>query len=153
MSITVYEMNVAYHFKRDNVYSPWTVIGVLVTQGTTAVARYDYHYRQFGEIFERAAIDAGEMVRGTFTFLDDWRRGQQETNCVISPVINHITLMKSVREVTTRLYTRYVGSQDPATFGALAVMIKTRKHVPTQNGFDVERSKVTVEELKEAGLI
>ena len=126
---TFYECNVAFHFRRDNVYSPWVAIGVYYTAPKFQGARYLNQYLDIEDAFYRElnTVDS-EYIRGGPEFLESWAKRYHGATDVISPVINYCTTYRGeFRDLLIHLFTKYVGSCSPSSFAMLTIMIKMRK--------------------------
>jgi len=152
---TFYECNVAFHFKRDNVYSPWHAIGVYYTSPKFQGARYLFEYIDIENAFhyELSTVES-EYIRGGPEFLDIWRRRYYTPTDVISPVINYCTTYRGeFRMLLIHLFTKYVGSCSPSSFAMLTVMLKMRKQYFPALFKDGKGLKEVTAALNEAGLV
>ena len=152
---TFYECNVAFHFKRDNVYSPWYAIGVYYTAPKFQGARYVHDYREIRDAFYREldTVDS-EYIRGGTEFLDAWRRRYYAPTDIISPIINYCTSYRGeFGDLLIHLFTKYVGCCSPSSFAMLTIMLKMReKYFPALFKDGKGREAVTAA-LKEAGYV
>ena len=149
------ELNVAFHFIRKNVWSPWETIGVYVTCNTYARCRYTPRYSHIEDSFDDEVEDAGRLViAGSVEFLDLWRRDYQEPESVISPIVNYCTMTDKFAKLMNYLYTRYVGNDSGKIFAALAIMLKSReRHFPIAFSEGQKNHATILHQLRKDGLI
>jgi len=150
-----YECNVAFHFIRDNPYSPWQCIGVYFTHPKYQNCRYVYHYSHITKEFqdEVKSVDS-EYIRGGPEFLEIWRRRYYSPLEVISPVINYCTTYRGeFRDLLTHLFTKYVAACSPTSFAMLTLMIKKREMFFPAIFKDGKQKEPITRALVEAGLV
>jgi len=125
---TFYHYNVAFHFERDNSYSPWLSVGVYITcprnQHCRYLIGYEYIQKQFRK--ELDLIDS-EYIKGGPEFLNWWRDKYQDLHSVISPIINFYSRIREFDRFVLKLFTRYVGNISSHTYVNLAVMLKMKE--------------------------
>ena len=150
-----YRSNVAFHFTRDNVYSPWQVIGVYMTNPSYQRCRYSYRFKHIEDEFkeELAQVDS-EYIRGGPEFFESWRRRYQQPINVIGPIINyHSIYTGEFAPAHKDLFVKYVGACSPLAFVKLTIMHKLRDgYFSTMFVFNRSARKAKIA-LKEAGLI
>tara|TARA_R110002126_G_scaffold10482_13_gene47686 strand:- start:1715 stop:2206 length:492 start_codon:yes stop_codon:yes gene_type:complete len=133
---TFYECNVAFHFRRDNVYSPWYVIGVYLTNPWFQDAKYPKEHRDILKAF-RAEIASvtSPYIAGEIEFLDLWRAKHCSPHDVIGPVVNYRTTYgrehREFGDVLIHLFVKYVGSCSPVIFNMLTLMHKLPSYYPS----------------------
>ena len=155
---TFYECNVAFHFRRDNVYSPWTVVGVYLTNPWFQDAKYNKVDRDIVKAFrEEVASVNSPYIAGELDFFELWRKRYCSPHDVIGPVVNYRTTYgREAREfgdVLIHLFVKYVGSCSPLICNMLTVMHKLRDaYYPSLFIDGVKRGKIR-KALEGAGLL
>ncbi len=155
---TFYECNVAFHFQRDNAYSPWNVIGIYLTspkfQGSRYVrGRKDFECRFTSEV---DLIDS-PYIAGEIEFLELWRKKIYSPHDVIGPIVNYCTTYgrtsAEFRDVMIHLFTKYVGACSPVVYQTLALMLRMKNHYFPAIFIDGARKDKITKALQEAGLL
>ena len=149
---TFHESYVAFHFVRDNPYSPWETIGCCLTYGNFSDACYPKH-KHLRQEFKEEAAEAGP-VAGTYEFMELWHQSHQTTNDVVSKPIRYCTMFWDVKQVLEKLGTNYVLVSDTNKFAMLAVMLKSRKrYFPVVYQERNPKRPAIVAALREAGYV
>lgn len=147
---TFHEAYVAFHFIRDNVYSPWVTIGVCLTYGDFADARYPRHPHLRRE-FQEEAAEAGNLA-GTYEFMQKWHESHQNVNDVVSKPVRYCTTFHDVKQVLEKLRQKYTFVSNADTFGRLAIILKSReRYFPAVYQSSNSKKAHLIAKLREAG--
>jgi len=152
---TFYECNVAFHFERDNPYSPWMAIGIHLTHDKYCGVKYlpKFKSREVEFKSELSKIDS-PYIRGGPEFLHAWCKSHTVATSVVGPVINYCTIYKGeYRFILLHLFAKYVGNLSPKAFYMLTIMLKSRKKYFASIFSDTGKSAKIVSALKEEGLL
>tara|TARA_Y100001937_G_scaffold96105_1_gene130597 strand:- start:416 stop:892 length:477 start_codon:yes stop_codon:yes gene_type:complete len=146
------EVNIAFHFIRENVYSPWRSIGVFVVWRNWARASYIRPYRHLKKEFDLEVEQAGPSAF-TYEFLDRWHKRHQNSVDVVSKVIRYCTT-NDMDNVFKKVARRYCGSLTPSKLGMMTIMLRSEpRYFPIQYSIGSSDRPRQVAELRKAGLI
>jgi hypothetical protein len=127
---TLHCLKVAFHLLRENSYSPWDLIGVVVGFGNRADCYYKAGHRHIDEEFQLEAERAGTLS-GSYEFINSWHLRYQRRNDVVTKVINYYVTKESLVKFVRDTAYSYVVSNDPNRFIRLAIMLRSReRYIP-----------------------
>ena len=151
---TFHECNVAFHLCRENVYSPWVIIGIYLTHHGYQNARYNRFNQDIVKAFKaELKMCDSKYIRGGPEFLESWRLRYQDPLDVITPVINYCTSYSgNLCDVLSQLFTTYVGCCSSLPFAKLMLMIKLRKQFFPNIFRNGKNHSDFVETLERAGI-
>lgn len=124
-----YESYIAFHLRRDNLFSGWEVEGLYMVCPKFQKARYS----DFGGVdltddwHKELKLAKHDSVRQSREFLDAWRKRHQNELDVITPVVTYYTTNRDYNNAFSVLYSRYVGAASTHLFAQLAVMLRSPK--------------------------
>lgn len=145
------EVSAAFHLIRDNVYSPWKVIGVFMVWHNWAKSRYTEPYRYLEKEFDYEVEQAGPAAF-TYEFLDRWHKRHQNSLDVVSKVIRYCST-NDMENMLKKFARRYCGNMDEGKLGVMTIMLRSdTRFFPVQLN-DSNEAKRQVAELRKAGLI
>lgn len=118
---------VAFHVVRQDIVSPWDVIGVYASGSHFTSARYAYEYLYIRDAYLREVERCGRIViASSREFLESWRADHREIDSVITPIINVRSLEQKGGIFLRQMYINYVGTSSITTFARLAMILKSR---------------------------
>lgn len=120
------EHYVSFHVNRENIFSPWQVIGIYDCYYNDARCKYMFEYKYFENEFNKECDRAGDLC-GTREFLENWRKQHTELNSVMTKIINYCTITKSVVDLIEELDTQYLSATNPQKMAKIAIMLKSPK--------------------------
>jgi hypothetical protein len=118
-----------FHLVRDDVNSPWFVIGVYFTGINYARCKYHPDYAENKRTFDKAVRKVNNrLITGSREFLEQYRAGKQSPCDVISPIVSLYALSKRKQiKCLSTLAKRVIGSCNPRVFDRLAVMFTLKR--------------------------
>lgn len=120
------EHYVSFHVHRENIFSPWQVIGIYDCYYNDARCKYMFEYKYFEKEFHKECERAGNLC-GTREFLENWRKQHIELNSVMTKVISYCTTMPGVQHMVEELCSTYLSATNPYKMAKIAIMLKSPK--------------------------
>lgn len=141
-----YEIPIAFHFMRYNVYSPFICIGIYAAMVKNCTSRYlpqyGYIQKQFYDEWKSAKKQG---IRPSADFLEAWRSNFQEPCNVISKIINYCCVACREDVFIHDLYFNYVNNPHPLIVGRIVSMLKRRERffsLEMRNNFNFDRKLI-----------
>lgn len=150
---TLHCLKVAFHLIRENSYSPWETIGVVVGFGNRADCYYRAGHKHIDEEFRLEADRAGTLS-GTHEFIHNWHLRYQRRNEVVTKVINFYVTTESLEKFVRDVAFNYVVSGNPNRFIRLAIMLRSReRYIPVVFNHAQRNLRALTQKLIEADQI
>ena len=147
--IIFHEHYVCFHFYRENIYCPWSIIGIQVCYYNDTRAHYLFEYEHITSEYYKEADLAGDKC-GTYEFLDNWRKNHTELNSVISKPIKYYHVSNKLTDVLRFLVKDFIGKSTPNILWKVGVMLRNaNRHfhsVLTDTDYDTYIRKILKKE-------